>query len=234
MKLFCCYTPAHEILLKDYFLPTVPQEFKVVATKIDLQGPGDFLSTEFLRCISEKMRLVVQSLEDHRGEVIVWSDIDIQFFDLQSARLVKELGDHDIAFQREGQRVTDINAGFVVCRANEKVCAFFEEVKRRLLQRPEVNEQFVMNELLRKNPQILSWTYLPWPYYARTHGWPPPQNLALYHANATPGKGGVDQKIRQFREVAFLRKYGWLATFVTCIKYIPKRLRRILEERRKP
>ena len=85
--------------------------------------------------------------------------------------------------------------------------------------------------MLKENPTRISWTYLPWSFYARTHGWPPPRHLSLYHANATPGKNGVDQKMRQFREVEFLRRYGLPALLLTSAKYVPKRLWRLASER---
>src|SRR5438132_13394019 len=102
MKIYCCFTPAHEILFRQEFLPSIPETFSVHAESIEVAGPGDFLSAEFLRCINRKIDLVLKSLRANAREVIVWADIDIRFFSLSTADLVLELGEHDIAFQREG------------------------------------------------------------------------------------------------------------------------------------
>jgi len=228
MKIFCCYTPAHEILYRDWFLPTVPAGFEVVPAEIDLTGPGDFLSREFIECIGRKVELILASLRENAGAAIIWSDVDIRFFALDGDALLAQLGAHDIAFQREGKTVEDVNTGFFVCRCNARVEAFFEKVREGLRRNPATNEQYVINDLLKGGPGDISWTRLPLAYYARTHGWPPPKEMALYHANATPGKDGVALKIRQFREVDFVRRYGWPALVLTMIKYAPKRIRRLL------
>jgi hypothetical protein len=234
MKLFCCWTPAHQVLFDQCFAPSVPADFSLVSTTLEIAGRGDFLSAEFLRCIHEKIGLILASLRENGGELLVWSDIDIEFFNLSAARLAEELGDHDIAFQCEGARTPDINSGFFICRSGERTVSFFERVLEELRKEPESNEQLVINRLLATRSVDLSWTRLPMRYYARTHGWPPPSDLALYHANATMGRDGVGQKIRQFEELHFVRRYGAPALAWTCLKNIPKRLKRLARERLAP
>jgi len=82
MLLFCCYTPAHEVLYREIFLPSVPAGFEIQPHIIEESGPGDFLSPEFLSCIRKKIDLVLKSIEQNSGRLIVWSDVDIRFFDL--------------------------------------------------------------------------------------------------------------------------------------------------------
>lgn len=231
MKLFCCYTPAHEVLLRDYFLPSVPLAFVLTPIKLEIDGAGDFLSPEFLRCIAQKVELISKSIDENPRSVIVWSDIDIQFFELRPENLLSQLGKHDIAFQREGRNGMEVNTGFFVCHSSPQLSRFFLRVREALQRNPSVNEQYVINQLLRDPTPGVSWTYLPFAYYARTHGWPPPRDLVLYHANATAGDNAIGQKIRQFRELAFLRRFRIPALVITFIKYAPKRLFRLLSER---
>ena len=231
MKIYCCFTPAHEILLRQEFLPSIPETFSVHAESIEVAGPGDFLSPEFLQCVNQKISLIIESLRTNLGDVIVWADIDIRVFSLSPSKLVSELGQHDIAFQREGKQGRYVNTGFFVCRANERVIDFFERVGGGLVQNARANEQVVVNELL-GTESTMSWTLLPLTYYARTHGWPPPKDLALYHANATIGPDGIAQKLRQFRDLDFLRRYPVLGLALTSIKFAPKRIKRLLNKRR--
>jgi hypothetical protein len=70
----------------------------------------------------------------------------------------------------------------------------------------------------------LTWGYLPLSYYARTHGWPPPRKLALYHANYTLGPDGIGQKFAQFREVDSLVRWGCPAYIWSIAKRIPGKL----------
>ena len=52
--LFSCHTPAHKVLYRQVFLPSVPEGFEVRSTVLGIDGPGDFLSDEFLRCTRAK------------------------------------------------------------------------------------------------------------------------------------------------------------------------------------
>jgi hypothetical protein len=228
MKLFCCFTPAHQVLFDKYFTPSVPKGFSIIPNCLAIEGTGDFLSSEFIQCIWQKIDLVLETLLQNTGDVIVWSDIDIQFFDLLPEALLTQLGAADIAFQREGHNTSDVNTGFFVCRCSERTIMFFQSVRDALRQNPSTNEQHVVNELLKRTVTDLEWTYLSFAFYARTHGWPPPRKLALYHANATAGSNGVQRKIMQFRELAFLRRFGIPALILTSIKYAPKRIYRLL------
>ena len=232
MKLFCCFTPAHKVLFETVFAPSVPEGFSLQSEAIELAGDGDFLSPEFLSCINRKIDLVLKSLRANPREVIVWADIDIRFLSLSTADLVLELGDHDVAFQREGKIGDYVNTGFFVCRGNERVISFFQRVVAGLQENPNANEQYVVNQLLCDEPRI-SWTHLPLRYYARTHGWPPPKNLALYHANATMGRAGVARKLQQFRDLDLLRRLPILGLAITSIKFAPKRIKRLLNEGRR-
>lgn len=232
MFLYCCYTPAHEILYREIFLPSIPAGFEVRASRLEIDGPGDFLSAEFLSWIRKKIDLVVQSIEENPGKVIVWSDVDIRFFDLTPDLLGVEMlsSDCELLFQRESPQISDVNTGFFVCRCTPVVLDFFRAVRAELDLHPEENEQMVVNRLLEtslrpKNhrPSLVSWGYLPPCFYARTHGWPPPRELALYHANYTKGADGVGQKLAQFSEIDWIRRRGLPAWCWSILRRIPGR-----------
>ena len=113
-----------------------------------------------------------------------------------------ELGRHgvDILFQREAHGSDDVNTGFFICRSTPAVQSFWREVGTLLDAHPDWNEQRCVNELLTGsggNVKAPAWGWLPWTFYARTHGWPPPPDAWIYHANYTKGADGVGQKMRQ-------------------------------------
>jgi hypothetical protein len=87
------------------------------------------------------------------------------------------------------------------------------------------NSEFGMEKLEneKQNSQI-SWGYLPRSFYARTHGWPPPRHLAIYHANYTKGRDGVGQKLAQFREIDWVVRSGWFAWLLSVLRRIPGRI----------
>lgn len=229
MHLFCCYTPAHEVLYREVFAVSVPPGYAIHATLINEDGSGDFLSPEFLRCIRRKVALVEDSLASQPEQILVWSDVDIRFANLPPSRLAADFmtAGTDILFQRESPRLTDVNTGFFVCRANTEVRSFFARVRESLENNPAINEQLAVNRLLfgATGAGLPRWGYLPPSYYARTHGWPPPRNLALYHANYTKGRDAVEQKMEQFRELQKITEGGWPARLWSVARRIPAKLR---------
>jgi hypothetical protein len=207
MKLFCCHTPNHDVLFREHFLPSVPDGFTVVPHLLEIEGNGDFMSAGFLRCVQYKVQLVLESIRRNPGETLVWSDVDIRLLRVTPRDLEFHLGEHDFACQREWKKGDEVNVGFFVCRASERTERFFSRVIEGLELEPEKHEQYMINRLLREPDSGISATQLPLSYYARSHGFPPPPGLAIYHANCTEGPDGIARKIAQFRELETFLRY---------------------------
>jgi hypothetical protein len=209
MKLFCLLTPSHELLFHSYFRPTLSTGFDLQVVRSGGAGQGDFLSADWSQAMMEKGRATCQSLRENRGEVIVWSDVDLQFFSLHAADLGTLLAEsgRDILFQREWRDRDEVNGGFFVCRCTDAVIALFAAVLEEMGGLTEPRNQPAINARLQRPQPAVAWGYLPLSFYAWTHGWPPPADLVLHHANGTIGKNGVARKIAQFEEVrAFVGK----------------------------
>jgi len=181
--------------------------------------------------------LMVRSIAENPGNVIAWSDVDIRIFDLTPESLAAELDalQCDILFQRESPRMEDVNTGFFVCRCTPSVVHFFQLVLSELELRPEENEQMVVNRLLLQDDGVrngqgeipdpaVTWKHLPLSFYARTHGWPPPGRLSIYHANYTKGPDAIAQKMSQFGEIENIRNGGFPAWSWSVIKRLPGKL----------
>ena len=203
MKLFCSLTPSHELLFRSYFRPTLPAGFDVQIVRSSGAGQGDFLSADWSQAMREKGRATCESLRENRGEIVVWSDVDLQFFALQPddlSTLLAQSG-QDILFQREWRDRDEVNGGFFVCRCTAAVIALFTAVLEDMAALAEPRNQPAINARLQRQQPAVPWGYLPLSFYAWTHGWPPPAGLALHHANGTIGKNGVARKIAQLEEV---------------------------------
>jgi nucleotide-diphospho-sugar transferase len=234
MKIFCCHTPSHNKLYHEDFVPTIPAGFTVQSEIIEMFGEGHYDSPQFVPCVVKKVDLILQSLHQNAGSVIIWSDVDIQFYRLTPETAMAELGDHDIAFQAAGVPPNEINSGFFICRCNQRVIQFFEKIRHSLCHEEagEIEERVINKLLPTLSESELSWCMLPRSFYARSNKWPPPRNLVLHHANSTPGANGLEKKHRQLREVALLQRYRLPVLLYTCIKYAPRRVRRLWNERR--
>lgn len=208
--IFSCYTSSHETLYRDHFLPSLPPGLQSRSTRLDITGTGDFQSRDFLQSIEAKLELMIESIRANTGRAIVWSDVDIIFTrdptELFAQMLEQE--DVDIWYQKEHIDYSDdVNAGLVLMRCNSTVERFYRDVLATMRSVPGLNDQNAINRLLSEGAAV-SWSYLPRQFYARSQGWPPPRDIVAYHANVTPGSGGVTQKIRQFRDLRLLLKYG--------------------------
>lgn len=210
MKIYSCFTPSHEILYRDYFLPALPKEFEHHIAPIDISGSGDFGTTDFIQCLEAKLEMALESIVDNAGSAIVWSDVDI-IFTRKSVPLFNDLlkdRDTDIWFQKErpgGDK--EVNAGLILMRCNEAVERLYRDAIALMRSTPGYNDQHAINDILSKGADI-SWAYLPHQFAARSHGWPPRRDFVAYHANCTMGDNGVGQKIRQFGKVRKLQRWG--------------------------
>lgn len=210
MKIYSCFTPSHEVLYREYFFPTLPQDFEPYVAQIDISGSGDFGTADFMQTLEVKIEMVLNSIADNAGSAIVWSDVDIVFTRGSVPQLHDLLKDRstDIWFQKERQGDDrEINAGLILMRCNEAVERLYRDALALMRSMPGYNDQRAINEILSKGADI-SWSYLPYQFAARSHGWPPRQDFVAYHANGTIGDDGVGQKIRQFAEVRKLQRWG--------------------------
>jgi len=233
MKIFCIYTKSHERLLNDYFKPSLPEDLDLHVITHEASGTGDCRSEGWMQCVHDKMDAVRASLCDRPGEIIIWSDIDILFFRpiAEEIESLMESSGKSILFQREGKTIRVANGGFYAVRATDQTLAFFDRVCEQLKKNPHTGNQAAINAVLETTPESL-YGFLPFSYYARTHGWPPPRDLAIFHANATMGGQSLEQKYRQFRELRFIRNYGFPALLLSLASKIPKRFRRLILEYR--
>ena len=176
MKIYSCFTPSHEILYRDHFLPTLPQEFEPHVGTIGISGSGDFGTTDFIQSIEAKLEMVLDSIADNAGAAIVWSDVDI-IFTRKSVPLLNDLlndRDTDIWFQKESSGDDkEINAGLILMRCNEAVERLYRDALALMRSTPGYNDQHAINDILSKGAEDISWSYLPFPFAAKSHGWPP-------------------------------------------------------------
>ena len=97
------YTPSHEILFKEWLLPSaISCGFEVVARSYDTQlcSSGNYAETGWRDTQFKKLSNYISILKNKNdNEIIVGSDVDVQIVRLCSENLVEFLGDNDLSFQ---------------------------------------------------------------------------------------------------------------------------------------
>ncbi|WP_158285024.1 putative nucleotide-diphospho-sugar transferase [Hoeflea marina] len=210
MKIYSCYTPSHEMLYREYFLPSLPVQFEDHSTRFEIVGSGDFGAPDFLRSIEAKIGLVLDSIAANAGQAIIWSDVDIVYFGDPLPIIAGLLTDQDIDIWFQKEHVggsDDVNAGLILMRCNAAVEQLFRDALAMMRSTPGLNDQDAINRLIRKQAAG-KWAYLPLQFAARSQGWPPATDIVAYHANCTVGADGVGQKLRQFAELNRVRRFG--------------------------
>jgi hypothetical protein len=175
--------------LEDFFLKSFPFE-KGVSLLIEQVSQkcasGNLFSDGWRDQMLEKQIFINKCLNTFKkGEIAVFTDVDIRFYGKIKADLTSCLEGKDICFMKDHN--TDEHGrcgGFFVVRVSSKIRSFFEEVANRLSSNKdskvsfETSEQCAINNILndhcyRRGKQSgsdtgIEWGYLPARYY--THG----------------------------------------------------------------
>ena len=220
------YSPAHEVLFRKFFRASFPHPTWIVAERLELGGNAEYLSSEWQQAVAAKPAVIARHLRNSpEGSTIVYSDSDIQFLPGFSAiGLVKIFGTagKDILFQKENTLPDsqELNTGFCVMRASPRLADFFERAAAELQVAGVRNDQPVISELLPRS--AITWGFLPLTFYARSHGFPPPHDAWIHHANFTL-RNSTQAKVRGLGRVHRMfhgGPIGWYQGIVEeCLEY---------------
>jgi Nucleotide-diphospho-sugar transferase len=199
-------TESHQVLLDEWFRPTMPPDAGVTIQQrhLDLKGDGGYESASWQTGVTAKLSYALDYVRSAADDtVFALSDVDIQFFSTFSAVSAAQSLDRagvDILFQKEHRdsRSTEVNTGFYVARATPWVGILLENAMALCAEASVKNDQVAINTLLRPDDLHRSFSYLPFSYYARSQGFPPDRSIALHHANFS---GTIPVKIAQLKRV---------------------------------
>jgi hypothetical protein len=128
MKLYTIFSPSHEVLYKEYFLKTLPDEFELEVRKTEqLCNTGVYFSNGWEKAMMEKANLFIEACENNMGKHFFFCDVDVLFHGNVLDQLVKEIEDYDVAFQDDTGKPC---AGLFICKANERTLEMFKTLKK--------------------------------------------------------------------------------------------------------
>lgn len=188
------------------------------------------MDASYLATLTQKTELIAQSVRDNLGDIIIWSDIDIQFFDFHPAEIVLGMeGDQlDLLFQELKPGLGLACGGFYAVRCSERTAEFFRRVVE--VTRDQMNgfDQDAINLLLREGFSGVRHGFLPRRYYARIHGFVPPRDLALHHATCVTPGASVQQKLDLLGQIDWMMKAPrWRRPMYVALNFFPALLRRL-------
>jgi hypothetical protein len=146
MKCFTHVTPSHRRFLEEFFLPTAT-EFETVVCEGLQMGSSTYDTPGFELSMIEKTKSMLRAAQEPMGDIVLWSDVDIQFFAPCETKLIECLGSHDMAFQSAGP--DRFCSGFFVFRVTDHVRALMRRVLEGLVSKVFYNDEPAMNEYAR-------------------------------------------------------------------------------------
>lgn len=194
MKIYTFYSDTHERLYTDYFIKSfkemkMDEFFEIDATRvIQRTQSGDFGTRGFAESMKDKVEIILRAIEENMGKEFIFADCDIQFLQpLHNDICNYDLSDIDILAQSDQGTIC---AGFMLCRASEKLKKFFDKVFLNCMN--FANDQVCINEY----KSDINYRLLPEDKYYTVGNYiglwngqdiTPPTNVVVHHANFTVG-----------------------------------------------
>ncbi len=208
IKLYALYTPSHEVLKDQFFLPSIQDDFEIIFEFCEQTcQSAKFMSEGWTETTIRKVDLIIRAIEENWGSIFIFSDVDIQFFCPIKDAILQYMRNKDMVIQKNAPNGV-LCSGFFACRGNEKTLQLWKDVKKTMQKNKLHSDQISLNRCIKrhskKNPYNLVWAYLPKTFFGggtlTGHEWSPgmhlpiPQNIMMHHANWTKG---IKHKIAQ-------------------------------------
>jgi Nucleotide-diphospho-sugar transferase len=208
MKMYSFYTPSHDVLRKEWFLPSIKDDFDLVVKYYDqLCESAKILDDGWNDTMLKKVDMLIEATQDNWGQVFIYADIDIQFFKPIQTLINTLIKDKDLVIQRDNPQ-GGVCAGFFACRANEKTLMLWKCIKSIMVNKGKRDQEALYIFIKKNNFLGILWDYLPVTFFGggtlTGDRWKPgdslpvPHGIVLHHANYVVGVPG---KIAQLEYV---------------------------------
>ncbi len=222
IKLYAIYTPSHEILKDQFFLPSIQDDFDIVLESYDQICPNAaFMSEGWTDTTIRKVDLIIRAIhENWNDKIFIFSDVDIQFFLPIQDIIMMLMEGKDIIMQKNNPEGV-LCTGFFACRGNEKTLQLWTDVKHIMETNKLQSDQISFNQCIKRhskiNPYNVVWNYLPDTFFGGGTltgcTWYPgaflpiPHNIMMHHANWTKGIQNKIAQLNYVKEVVLSKKY---------------------------
>ncbi len=204
IKIYTFYTPSHAVF-KDTWVNSIKDDENIemiIREFIQECKTGKGWDDGWQKVMLRKVDMILEAIHTNWGDVVIYSDIDIEFFQPISKKIMELIGNKDLVIQRDNPSGT-VCAGFFALRANERTQSLWKGIRNYMISHNECSDQKTLNKLLRKsgletiNPYGVIWDYLPADFLGGGTftgiGWKIgkklfiPSNIMMLHANFTRG-----------------------------------------------
>lgn len=201
MKIFSVYSRSFEAIRDDWFLATLPEDMEPILVECPVDSiPGfDFRSPAHLEAIDFKLLSICNMIRDHPGEVICFTDLDVQFFGSFQSAVLEALEGYDVAGMREWAE-GGMNGGFYAIRCAPHVEALWEEALAADKSEAFLHDQAALNALFEEQAHGVRLNLLPDSFWASHRHLmfkePEPATVLVNHATGWMNKVEELQRMR--------------------------------------
>jgi hypothetical protein len=217
--LYALYTPSHEILKDQFFLPSIQDDFEIICEFCEQTCPSaKFMEEGWTQTTMRKVDLIIRAIQENWGKIFIFSDVDIQFFASIQEIILTNMQGKDFVIQKNTPSGV-LCSGFFACRGNEKTLQLWMDVKKRMAT-DKTSDQINLNRCIKrhskKNPYNIVWDYLPNTFFGggtlTGRDWYPgmtlpiPEGIMMHHANWTKGTKNKIAQLTYVRKEVRKRK----------------------------
>lgn len=129
MKIYTFLARAQEDIYKNYFLSSLPDECEPCSIIHEDEYVDYGVNSLFSNRMKSKASFMLNQCKKNFGDIIIFSDADVQFFGPVKETLLQELEDFDIACLQGGfGHCFALCSGFFICRCNDSSLNLFENM----------------------------------------------------------------------------------------------------------
>ena len=220
MKLYTFYSPSHAVLYERYFRPSLKDDFDVVVKVVPeqiCQKGGEYFAPGWRETMLIKVDMILGAITEQPGEMFLFADADVQFFEPVVPLVTAAMAGVDAAFQRDHPSGTRC-AGFFACRGTPAALDLWQTTRRTVLENRQFDDQIALNWLLDRAMVDVKWTLLPDCFLsggtidADRGQWQPgkrltvPDDIVAHHANWTVGVPNKIAQLDYVRQIVAARR----------------------------
>ena len=142
-----------------------------------------------------KTEMVINSIKQNMGEIIIVSDIDIIFYKPVMDCVKVSMENHEICFQKEF-KYYGLNIGFISILCNENTLEFWEKI-HDVVSTTNRWDQEIVNDFIFNDKHKIKWNLFPSSIWNWSQG-ELNKDIKLHHANCASSK---DEKFEQMKFV---------------------------------
>lgn len=221
VKLITFHSETHRNLYENYFLKSfnkyLKNEFVLLDKKItQISKTGVYYEDGFRETMKEKIKHIVDSMDENSNQMCVFSDCDVEFFGEMKEDLTNQLDGFDIKLQND---VTNLCAGFFTFIQNKKTKKLFENILQAFedytfngVLKKGIDDQVLLNRLISK-VEGLRYGTLDKKYFNVAQSLGPkrwngenfriPEDIIMFHSNWTVG---LENKVKLLDKTREMRK----------------------------